>query len=74
MTMSIKINGEKPVVIDFWATWCGPCAAMSPIFEQFPAIPIYEEKVAFYKVDIEEQEEIAREVAIQAVRLFVVMD
>ncbi|WP_421789183.1 thioredoxin [Gardnerella sp. DNF01205] len=52
------------VVVDFWATWCGPCRSFGPIFEKvsekYPEIP-------FVKVDIDESNEIATVAQIQAV-------
>lgn len=52
------------VVVDFWATWCGPCRSFGPIFEKvsekYPEIP-------FVKVDIDKSNEIAAATQIQAV-------
>lgn len=50
-------EGQKPAVIDFYATWCGPCKATAPIVEALAEQ--YEGKVDFYKVDVDKEPELA---------------
>lgn len=64
------INGDKVAAIDFWATWCGPCKMISPLFEKF-ASEAPSDQIAFYKVDVDEQEQISQEVGITAMPTFV---
>ena len=52
-------------MFDFWATWCGPCKQISPIFEKLAE---QFQGAEFYKVDVDEQSDIAQEVGIRAVR------
>lgn len=56
-------NGNLPLVIDFWATWCGPCRAIAPIVEELANE--YEGKVVVAKCDVEECDEIAAEFSIR---------
>ena len=51
------LESKVPVVIDFFAQWCGPCKMFGPIFES--VAEDYEDKVKFVKVDIDESPEIA---------------
>lgn len=60
----VEIKSGKPVLIDFWALWCGPCKIISPIFEELAKAT---GGVEFYKVDVDEQEAISQEVGIRAV-------
>lgn len=50
-------KGTRPCMIDFYATWCGPCKALSPIVEE--VAKQYEGKVDFYKVDVDKEKELA---------------
>lgn len=49
--------GERPAVIDFYATWCGPCKMTAPIFADLANT--FAGKVDFYKIDIDQQPELA---------------
>ena len=53
-----KYVGDKPCVIDFYTTWCGPCKRLAPIMEELAKE--YAGKVYFYKVDVEKETEVAR--------------
>lgn len=49
--------GDKPAIIDFYASWCGPCKMIAPILEELATE--YEGKIYVYKVNTEEEEELA---------------
>ena len=56
------LNSEKPVMLDFWATWCGPCQMQAPIFHAFAEK--HADTAVFGKVNVDEQMELAREFAV----------
>jgi len=53
----LKFLGKKPVLVDFYATWCGPCRALEPILEELDKE--YENKIDIYKVNTEDEQELA---------------
>ena len=58
-------NSDKPVFVDFWATWCGPCKMVSPIVEELAKE--YEGKVNFVKVDVDQNDELASQYNIMSI-------
>jgi thioredoxin 1 len=46
------VNSEKPVVVDFWAPWCGPCRVIGPILEEMAGT--YGERVKFVKLNVDD--------------------
>ncbi|KAJ3326987.1 Cytoplasmic thioredoxin isoenzyme 2 [Gonapodya sp. JEL0774] len=61
------IAGEKLTVVDFWATWCGPCRTIAPAFEKFSQTY---ESARFVKVDVDDAQDIAGEFGVSAMPTF----
>lgn len=56
-------NGQKPMVVDFWATWCGPCRTVAPIISELAEK--YADQLVVGKCDVEDCEELAVEYGIR---------
>ena len=59
------ISGSVPVVVDFWATWCGPCRALAPVVEGVASE--YEGKAEIVKCNVDDCEEIAAQYSIRSI-------
>ena len=59
------INGDKPVLVDFFATWCGPCRMMHPILEDVKRE--VGDKAVIIKIDVDENQELAMQYGVQSI-------
>ena len=54
---SVVSASDKPVLVDFWASWCGPCRALGPVVEQVS--PEMADRLAVYKCNVDEEPDLA---------------
>ena len=69
-----KYLGDKPAIVDFYASWCGPCKTIAPILDDLAEE--YDGQIYIYKIDTEEEEELAAAFGIRSIPtlLFIPME
>lgn len=63
-TFQAAIKNSKPLIVDFWAPWCGPCRNFAPIFDEAAA---QHDDITFAKVNTEDQQELATGMGIRSI-------
>lgn len=67
------LKADKPVIVDFWAVWCGPCRMLAPVLEEIDEE--YGDRVKICKVNVDEEPELANRFRVNAIpALFVFKD
>ena len=70
-TFEQAIAGEQPVLVDFWATWCGPCRMIAPVIEQVAAE--FEGRAVVGKVDVDEEPGLAQRFGVMSIPTLIVL-
>ena len=64
------VSGSRPVLVDFWATWCGPCQFMLPIFDKLAKK--YGDKVTFGRLNVDDNQGVAMRFDVYAIPTFII--
>ena len=67
----LVLKSEKKVLLDFWATWCGPCQMIAPVLEELAAD---REDITVAKIDVDKEMELAIQFGIVSIPTLIIMD
>ena len=70
-TFEKAIAGDRPVLVDFWAAWCGPCRMIAPVIEEIAAE--FEGRAVVGKVDVDEEMALAQRFHVMSIPTLIVM-